>query len=138
MQTTTAAKPGLVITAPGSLLQYCTQMDKIAAVIKAQAQQFDRAAQYLAQAFENSALGKKRTAKSNLTAAQTALDSRNATLHQVAARFTDHNTAPTVSELHALVHDPHQANAPNRCGKKMICKSAPTITNNKGRQTTQD
>ena len=138
MQTTTAAKPGLVITAPGSLLQYCAQMDKIAAVIKAQAQQFDRAAQYLAHAYENSALGKKRTAKSNLTAAQIALDSRNATLHQVAARFTDQNTAPTVSELHALVHDPHQANAPNRCNTKMICKSAPTITNNKGRPTTQD
>ncbi len=139
MLTATAANPGLVITAPNSVLQYCAHMDKLAALLKQQTQQFDRAAQFIVRQYENSALAKQRKAKQNLTAACNAAQARvRKTLRQIAALFTDCNTAPTVSELHALIHDPHQANAPNSCGKKIICKSAPTITNNKGRPTTQD
>lgn len=136
---TATANQNLVITAPGSLLQFCAQMDKLAAQVKQHAQQFERATQFLVRQYENSALAKQRKAKLHLTAACLAAQARvRKTMHQIAATFADHNTAPTDSELRALVHDPHQANAPNRCGKKMICKSAPTITNNKGRQTTQD
>ena len=133
------ANQGLVITAPSSLLQFCAHMDKIGTYLKTHTDQLDRAAQFIVQQFENSALAKQRKAKLNLTAACNAAQSRvRKTLHQIAATFTDHNNAPTVKELRALVHDPHQANAPNNYGTKTICKSAPTITNNKGRQTTQD
>lgn len=138
MLTATAANPGMVITAPNSLLQFCAHMDKLTAVVKQQAQQFDRAMQFIVRQYENSALAKQRNAKRNLTAACNAWQVRvRKTLREIAAQFTDHKTAPTVSAMRALVHDPHQANAPNRCGTKIICKSAPT-TNNKGRQTTQD
>ncbi len=139
MLTATAAKPGLVITAPSSLLQFCAHMDKLAVQVKQQAQQFDRAMQFLLRQYENSALAKQRKAKQNLIAVCNAAQATiRRTLRQIAALFTDYKTAPTASELRALVHDPHQANAPNRFGKKIICKSAPTITNNKGRPTTQD
>jgi predicted nucleic acid-binding Zn-ribbon protein len=135
----TTANHGLVITAPNSLLQFCAHMDKLNAVIKTYADQLDRATQFIVSAYENSALAKQRAAKKNLTDACNAAQARvRKTLHQIAATFTDHNNAPTQNELRALVHDPHQANAPNIYGTKIICKPAPTITNNKGRQTTQD
>ena len=136
---TTTANQRLIITAPSSLLQFCEHMDKIGNYLKTHTDKLDRAAMFIVRQYENSALAKQRQAKLNLTAACNRAQSRvRRTLHQIAATFTDHNTAPTVSELRALVHDPHQANAPNNYGTKIICKSAPTITNHKGRQTTQD
>ena len=136
---TTTTNQGLMITAPSSLLQFCEHMDKIGTYLKTHTDQLDRAAQFIVQQFENSALAKQRRAKQNLTTACNAAQSRvRKTLHQIAATFTDHNNAPTLKELRAIVHDPHQANAPNCCGTKINCKSAPTITNNKGRQTPKD
>lgn len=136
---TTTTNQGLVITAPSSLLQFCAHMEKVGNYLKTYTDKLDRATQFIVRQYENSALAKQRAAKQNLTAACNAAQARvRKTLHQIAATFTDHNSAPTDSELRALVHDPHQANAPNIYGQKIICKSAPTITNNKGRQTTQD
>ena len=133
------ANQRLVITAPGSLLQFAASMDKIAAVLKEQAAQFERAAQFVVEQYEKSALAKQRRAKQNLTAACNTAQARvRKTLHEIASLFTNHNTAPTVSEMHALVHDPDQANAPNRCDMKTVCKSSPTNQNNKGRQPTPD
>ena len=136
---TPTANQGLVITAPAALLQYAAHMEKIGTYLNTFADQLDRATQFIVRQYESSALAKQRRAKLNLTAVCNAAQSRvRKTLHQIAATFTDLNNAPTLKELRAIVHDPHQANAPNCCGTKTKCKSAPTITNNKGRQTPQD
>lgn len=133
------ANQRLAITAPGSLLQFAASMDKITAVLKEQAAQFERAARFIAEQYEKSALAKQRRAKQNLTAACNAAQSRvRKTLHQVAAIFTDHTDTPKIRQMLELVHDPQQANAPNRCDMKTVCKSAPTNQNNKGRQPTPD
>ena len=129
------ANQRLVITAASSLHQFAAHMDKMAAVLNAHAAQFERATRFIAEQYEKSAWAKQRRAKQNLTAACNAAQARvRKTLHEITATFTNHKTAPTVSEMRALVHDPHQANAPNRCDTKTVCKSAPTNKNNKGRQ----
>lgn len=123
---TATIRPRVIVGAPGQLLPYLANMDKLAAQMRAQTQAVNnaiknsnRALQFLIKQYEQSALAKKRKAKQNLTAAcNAALVEVRRTLREVAALFTNHNTAPTVSEMRALVHDPHQANAPNRCTHK--------------------
>lgn len=123
---TATIRPRVVIGAPGQLLSYLANMDKLAAQMRAQTQAINnamknsnRALQFLMEQYEQSALAKKRKAKQNLTAACNAAQVNvRRTLREIAALFTNHNAALTVSELRALVHDPHQANAPNRCTVK--------------------
>jgi hypothetical protein len=103
---TTTTNQGLVITAPSSLLQFCAHMDKVGNYLKTYTDKLDRATQFIVRQYENSALAKQRAAKQNLTAACNAAQARvRKTLHQIAATFTDHNSAPTDSELRALVHE---------------------------------
>lgn len=123
---TATIRPRVIVGAPGQLLPYLANMDKLAAQMRAQTQAINnalkttnRAFQFLVEQYQQSALAKKRKAKQNLTdACNAALNNVRRTLREIAALFTNHNTAPTVSEMRALVHDPHQANAPNRCTQK--------------------
>lgn len=123
---TATISPRVIVGAPGQLLPYLASMDKLAAQMRAQTQAINnamknsnRALQFLVKQYEQSALAKKRKAKENLTAVCNAAQVNvRRTLREIAALFTNHNTAPTVSEMRALVHDPHQANAPNRCTVK--------------------
>ena len=118
----------LVIGAPGSLLPYLKNMDKIAAVVNQMRAQTDainnamqghtRALQFLVKQYEQSALAKKRKAKQNLTAAcNAALVSVRRTLRELAAIFIEHTAAPCL-QLRELLSEQHQANAPNRCTVK--------------------
>ena len=123
---TATIRPQVIVGAPGQLLPYLANMDKLAAQMRKQTQainaaigQSTRALQFLVEQYKQSALAKQREAKQNLTAACNAAQSRvRKTLHQIAATYKCYNNAPTLKELRALVHDPHQANAPNRCTVK--------------------
>lgn len=142
---TATISPRVIVGAPGQLLPYLASMDKLVAQMRAQTQAINnamknsnRALQFLVKQYEQSALAKKRKAKQNLTAAcNAALVNVRRTLRELVATFIEHTAQPCL-QLRELLSKQHQANAPNRCGTKIICISAPRITNHKGRQITQD
>lgn len=112
MQTTTQK---LVVGAPGSLLQYCANLDKIAQRLTAISSQFDRATKYLLEQYALSPLAKKRAAKLNLTAACTnALVRTRKTYREI---FTPKYelTTPCTQVCELLFVEQQQANAPNCC-----------------------
>ena len=113
---------GLVITAPGSLLQFCANMDAMQARLNAQFSpinkalaQLDRAQKFIVEQYQKSPLAKKRAAKINLTAAINAAQvNARKTLHEVA-----HDEAKKESATLLLTSSPPAlakhlaANAPN-------------------------
>lgn len=122
---TATIRPRVIVGAPGQLLPYLANMDKLAAQMRAQTQavnnaikESNRALQFLVKQYEQSALAKKRKAKQNLTAAcNAALVNVRRTLREVAAIFIEHTAAPCL-QLRELLSEQHQANAPNRCTVK--------------------
>jgi hypothetical protein len=122
---TATTSPRVIVGAPGQLLPYLANMDKLAAQMRAQAQAINnamknsnRALQFLMKQYEQSAIAKKRKAKQNLTAARNAaLVNVRRTLRELVAIFIEHTTAPCL-QLRELLSEQHQANAPNRCTVK--------------------
>jgi hypothetical protein len=118
-------RPRVIVGAPGQLLPYLANMDKLAAQMRAQMQvvndaikNSNRALQFLVKQYEQSALAKKRKAKQNLTAAcNAALVSVRRTLRELAAIFIEHTAKPCL-QLRELLSEQQQANAPNRCTVK--------------------
>lgn len=116
-----AAKPHLIITSPGSFLQFCAHMDKMKTFLDKQAnaineatQACQRSLQFVVDQFAASPLAKKRAAKINLTAAcNRALSTARRTWREHVAELTKPNSAPTVLQLRELLHNRLQANAPN-------------------------
>jgi len=122
---TATIRPRVIVGAPGQLLPYLANMDKLAAQMRAQTQavnnaikESNRALQFLVKQYEQSALAKKRKAKQNLTAAcNAALVNVRRTLRELVAIFIEHTAAPCL-QLRELLSEQHQANAPNRCAVK--------------------
>jgi hypothetical protein len=116
MTTPTTSGQGLVIAAPASLLQFCEHMDMIKtrlAAVTDRVVTVQRSLQFISERYQQSALGKKRQAKLNLTAAcNHALVSARKTLHEIAATFATPCTH-VHAQLHVLLCETHQANAPN-------------------------
>ncbi len=118
-------RPRVVIGAPGQLLPYLANMDKLAAQMKAQTQAINnaikasnRAFQFLVEQYKQSTLAKQREAKRNLTAAcNAALIKVRRTLRELVAIFIEHTTVPHL-QLRELLSEHNQANAPNRCTHK--------------------
>lgn len=123
-------RPGLVIGAPAGLAQFCKQMDRIKTQLDTalqpalQAMQpMVRALQFISDQYQNSALGKQRTAKRNLTAAcMRALSAARRTLRaHVAVHRTLRAqvttfigyTSDTREQVHVMLSEQHRANAPN-------------------------
>ena len=124
---------GLVVTAPGSLLQFCKQMEATEALLtrsfspinkalKAHTSaltnavaEMNRAQKFLVAQYQKSPLAKKRAAKINLTnAVNAALARTRKTLHEVAESFGTDDHAPQLftSSPPALAQH-FAANAPN-------------------------
>ena len=122
---TATTSPRVIVGAPGQLLQYLANMDKLAAQMRAQMRAVNdaiknsnRALQFLVEQYEQSALAKKRKAKQNLTnACNAAQVNVRRTLRELVAIFIEHTTAPCL-QLRELLSEQHQANAPNRCTVK--------------------
>ena len=122
---TATIRPRVIVGAPGQLLPYLANMDKLAAQMRAQMRAVNdaiknsnRALQFLVEQYEQSALAKKRQAKQNLTnACNAALVNVRRTLREVAAIFLEHTAAPCL-QLRELLSEQQQANAPNRCTVK--------------------
>lgn len=100
----------IVIGAPGSLLQFCKQFELLQAQINRQLEPVNRAVQFLVEQYANSALGKQRAAKLNLTIAQ--FRHTLATWRERTAQFVEHANTPH-TPLRELLDDLQQANAPN-------------------------
>lgn len=105
--------PGLVIAAPAGLAQFCKQMDRLKTQLDTAVQPMVRALQFISDQYQNSALGKQRTAKRNLTAAcERALANVRRTLRELVATFIGY-TADTRTQVHVMLSEQHRANAPN-------------------------
>ena len=114
---------GLVITAPGSLLQFCKQMEATQAQLAGQfspinkaLSQLTRAQEFLAEQFAKSPLAKKRAAKINLTSAvNAALARARKTWREVAADHTKKKTEalPLLTSSPPALAQHFAANAPN-------------------------
>lgn len=100
----------IVVGGHSGLLQFCAEMDKIAAHIKALTEPFERGVQFIVEQYANSALGKQRAAKLNLTIAQ--YRHTLATWRERTAQFVEHANTPH-TPLRELLDDLQQANAPN-------------------------
>ena len=113
-------RPGLVIAAPAGLAQFCKQMDRIKTQLDTALQPalqalqpMVRALQFISDQYQNSALGKQRTAKRNLTAAcMRALANVRRTLRELVATFIGY-TSDTREQVHVMLSEQHRANAPN-------------------------
>ena len=113
-------RPGLVIGAPAGLAQFCKQMDRIKTQLDTALQPalqalqpMVRALQFISDQYQNSALGKQRTAKRNLTAAcMRALANVRRTLRELVATFIGY-TSDTREQVHVMLSEQHRANAPN-------------------------
>ena len=122
---TATIRPQVIVGAPGQLLPYLANMDKLAAQMRKQTQainaaigQSTRALQFLVEQYKQSALAKQREAKQNLTAAcNAALVNVRRTLRELVAHFIEITTTPSL-QLRELLSEQHQANAPNRCTAK--------------------
>ena len=105
--------PGLVIAAPAGLAEFCKQMDRLKTQLDTTMQPMVRALQFISDRFQYSALGKKRTAKRNLTAAcNHALVNVRKTLRELVATFIGY-TSDTRTQVHVMLSEQHRANAPN-------------------------
>ena len=113
-------RPGLVIAAPAGLAQFCKQMDRIKTQLDTAlqpalqaTQPLMRALQFISDQYQNSALGKQRTAKQNLTATcMRALSAMRRTLRELVATFIGY-TSDTREQVHVMLSEQHRANAPN-------------------------
>lgn len=124
---------GLVITAPGSLMQFCAQMEAASARLTQQISpitqamkattsalnnaiaDMNRAQKFLIEQYRKSPLAKKRAAKINLTnAVNAALALARKTLHEVAESFETDERAPQLfASSPPLLAQHFAANAPN-------------------------
>lgn len=124
---------GLVITAPGSLLQFCAQMEAASARLTQQVSpinkamkattsaltnalaDMNRAQKFLIEQYRKSPLAKKRAAKINLTnAVNAALALARKTLHEIAESFESNERAPQLfNSSPPLLAQHFAANAPN-------------------------
>ena len=110
-------RPGLVIAAPAGLAQFCKQMDRIKTQLDTAlqpalqaTQPMMRALQFISDQYQNSALGKQRTAKQNLTATcMRALSAMRRTLRELVATFIGY-TSDTREQVHVMLSEQHRAN----------------------------
>lgn len=129
---------GLTITAPGSLLQFCAQIEAMQAKLARQMspihqaiEQLDRAQKFVLEQYAKSPLAKKRAAKVNLTAAVCAALARaRKTWRQTFAEIEEKKTAAqlfTSSPPSLAQH--FAANAPNeRATHRLITGSTRALT----------
>lgn len=140
-------QPRLITVAPGVLAQNMACISKLETVMRAHSDALNKAInhttqqlkvvadsmrpwQFLVEQYQKSSLAKKRRAKLNLTnACNAALAMSRRTLREIGALFTKHTTTTDCLQLRELLDEQQQANAPNIYGTKIICKSAPTIKN---------
>ena len=125
MNTATSC-PRVIVGAPGSLLQFCAGMDKIAEQMRQQTlainkimQPMQRAMVFITEQYMKSPLAKKRAAKINLTAAcNRALTKMRRTYHELVAHLIAHIDTKVLKLPHELFIELQHANAPNRCTVK--------------------
>jgi len=115
---TATTSPRVIVYAPGSLLAYCNQMEKLNKYLnETVVQPMQRAQVYLTEQYMKSPLGKKRTAKINLTAACnraiTKMRRTYRTYHELVATLFAYTDTKLFRLPHELFIELQHANAPN-------------------------